>query len=60
MDTAIHCSVMDQEMHHDNLCLLASLQMFSLQKAVACCMFAAKKKKKKKIKKIPQNYEISK
>lgn len=39
---AIHCSVMDQGMHRDNLCLPASLQMSSLQKAVVCCMFAEK------------------
>lgn len=47
---AIHCSAMDQGMHRDNLCLPASLQMFSLQKAVACCMFAEKEEIEKLIK----------
>lgn len=47
---AIHCSVMDQGMHRDNLCLPASLQMSSLQKAVVCCMFAEKEEIEKSTK----------
>jgi len=47
---AIHCSVMDQGMHRDNLCLPASLQMSSLQKAVECCMFAEKEEIEKSTK----------